>query len=252
MLYYRMNPWSPLLQWRIPPTRWIATVPCLALIVLLASCGDNPGPEPVASSEPAPITEQPSPPRTPAAPRPRIVCIGDSLTAGFGLPSGRAYPALLQKRLDERGYDYEVVNAGVSGDTSAGGLRRIDRALSGDVRVVILELGANDGLRGLSPADLRRNLNAMVRAGKSRGASVLIAGMEAPPNLGEEYRSSFRSAFAEVGREHNVPVIPFFLEGVAGRFEYNQYDGIHPNEVGTNIVMETVWKYLEPLLEPAA
>lgn len=233
-------------------TLWPGSFLGVMLVLFTAACGEHTRPEPPAPGEPAPIAEETATARVPAAPRPRIVCVGDSLTAGFGLSVGRDYPALLQKRLDARGYNYEVVNAGVSGDTSAGGLRRIDRALSGDVRVVILELGANDGLRGLSPADLRRNLNAMVRTAKSRGAKVLIAGMEAPPNLGDEYRLSFRSAFVEVAKENNVPVIPFFLNGVAGRFEYNQYDGIHPNELGTAMVTETVWEYLEPLLEPPA
>jgi acyl-CoA thioesterase-1 len=217
---------------------------------LFAGCSDGAPSGPVASGKPEPPAEATAPqPSPPAEPRPKIVCVGDSLTAGFGLPVGKDYPSLLQERVLERGYNYEVVNAGVSGDTSAGGVRRIDRALQGDVDVVILELGANDGLRGLSPADLRRNLDAMVRTAKARGAKVLIAGMEAPPNLGEEYRSEFRSTFVEVANEHDVPVIPFFLQGVAGRFEYNQYDGIHPNEAGTKLVADTVWKHLEPLLE---
>lgn len=180
---------------------------------------------------------------------PKIVAFGDSLTAGYGLSPAESYPALLQKRLEADGYKYEVVNAGVSGDVSAGGLRRIDWAMEGDVRVVILELGANDILRGQPMAQMKKNLSQIIERAKSRGAQVLLAGMEAPTNSGPEYRREVHEAFTALAREHSVPLIPFFLEGVAGLERFNQPDGIHPNTEGTRIVAGTVYKHLRPILE---
>lgn len=179
---------------------------------------------------------------------PKIVAFGDSLTAGYGLDPSESYPALLQKRLDQMGYKYEVVNAGRPGDTTADGLSRIDWALEGDVRFLILELGANDGLRGLPVAQMRENLDQMIRRAKSRKIKVILAGMEAPPNYGRQYADEFREAFRDLAREHQVKLIPFFLEGVAGYPHLNQPDGIHPNAEGTRLVMENVWRALEPLL----
>jgi len=174
--------------------------------------------------------------------------LGDSLTAGPGLPPGADYPSVLQKKIDEQGYVYEVVNAGVSGDTSAGGLRRVERALAGGAAVVIVELGANDGLRGLSIPEMRKNLEATIREVQSRGAVPILAGMEAPPNFGPDYTASFRSTFGEIARAQKVAFIPFFLDGVAGRPELNLDDGIHPNPDGAKIVAETVWTHLEPII----
>jgi acyl-CoA thioesterase-1 len=176
------------------------------------------------------------------------VALGDSLTAGLGLDRTEAWPALLQARLDHEGYDYEVVNAGVSGDTTAGGRRRLDWALDGDVEVLVLELGANDGLRGVPPSETRANLDAMVTAAKARGITVLLCGMEAPPNFGPEYTREFRAVFADVAQVHDVAFLPFFLEGVAGDPALNQADGIHPNIEGTRRVADHVWRALEPLL----
>lgn len=183
--------------------------------------------------------------------RPRIVILGDSLTAGLGLPSSQAYPALLQQRIDRRGLDYEVVNAGVSGDTTAGGLRRLNWVLSGEVRVLVVALGANDGLRGLPVAEMRRNLSTIVATARNRGVQVLLAGMEAPPNVGPEYTEAFRDVYRDVARSQSVPLIPFLLEGVAGESNLNQRDGIHPNEAGAEHLAETVWQALEPILTPA-
>lgn len=180
--------------------------------------------------------------------RPKIVAFGDSLTAGYGLQLDQAYPAALQRLLDARGYQYEVVNAGVSGETTAGGLRRIDSALEGDVRVVIVALGGNDALRGLPVSELASNLDAIVAHARGKGAKVLVAGMEAPPMMGSEYTSAFRAAYAEVGRKEHVDVIPFMLEGVAGRPELNQNDGLHPNVAGAAIVAQTVFDHLAPML----
>ncbi|MEK6301586.1 MAG: arylesterase [Acidobacteriota bacterium] len=181
---------------------------------------------------------------------PKIVAFGDSLTAGLGLPQSASYPSLLQKKLAADGLEYEVVNAGVSGDTTAGGLRRIDWALEGgDVRIVILELGANDILRGQPIDQMKKNLAATIERAQARGARVLLAGMEAPTSTGSDYRREIHEAFVELAREHQLAMIPFFLEGVAGIDSLNQADGIHPNADGTKIVAETVYRSLRPLLD---
>lgn len=181
--------------------------------------------------------------------RPEVVAFGDSLTAGYGLSPSQSYPALLQKRLDERGYSYHVINAGVSGDTSAGGLRRLEWTLKGDVCILILELGANDALRGQPPAETKKNLAQIIEATGKRKVSVVLAGMEAPPNFGQDYTRQFRGIFPDLAKQYDLPLIAFFLEGVGGISELNQADGIHPNTRGTEIVMENVWRVLEPLLE---
>ena len=192
-----------------------------------------------------------SPPASakPAKSLPKIVAFGDSLTAGMGLPQSASYPALLQKKLDADGFSYEVVNAGVSGDTSAGGVRRIDWALEGDVKIVILELGANDILRGQPVDQMKKNLAAIIERAKARGAGVLLAGMEAPTNSGIEYRKAVHDAYVTLAQEYALPLIPFFLDGVAGMDALNQRDGIHPNEEGTLMVADTVYRSLRPLLE---
>jgi acyl-CoA thioesterase-1 len=203
---------------------------------------------------------QSSPPSQPAAfvsasssARPRIVVLGDSLTAGFGLGREQAFPSLLQERLDREGLRFEVVNAGVSGDTSAGGLRRIDWVLEGEVRVLVLALGGNDGLRGLGVSEMKANLSAIIERARARGIAVLLAGMEAPPNLGAEYTLRFRQAFGELAAEHDVALMPFLLKEVAGVADLNQPDGIHPNPAGARVIAENLWPHLRPLLdaEPA-
>jgi acyl-CoA thioesterase-1 len=217
---------------------------CLLLLVAFSLSGCN-----GAASKPATDSHSPASSSTsPAKSLPKIVAFGDSLTAGYGLSESTSYPALLQKKLAADGFEYEVVNAGVSGDTSAGGLRRIDWALEGDVRIVILELGANDILRGLPIVEMKKNLSEIIARSKSRGARVLLAGMEAPTNSGTDYRREVHDVFADLAREREVPLIPFFLAGVAGTDSLNQEDGIHPNEQGTRIVAETVYRSLRPLL----
>ena len=188
---------------------------------------------------------------TPHKSLPKIVAFGDSLTAGLGLPNeSLSYPSLLQKKLEEDGYRYEVVNAGVSGETTAAGLRRIDWVLGlGDVRVVILELGANDFLRGQPVSEARRNLSQIIERVKARDAQLLLAGMYTTTNAGDKYQREIHEAFQSLAREHNVALIPFFLEGVAGREDLNQPDGVHPNAEGTKVVAETVYKHLRPLLD---
>lgn len=184
--------------------------------------------------------------------RPRIVALGDSLTAGLGLLESQAYPAVLQQRLDAVGYDFEVVNAGVSGDTSAGGVRRLEWALEGNVRILIVALGANDALRGLSIEEMRRNLSEIIERARGRGVAVLLAGMQAPPNYGPDYTVKFRQTYMDLARAHHVTFVPFLLAGVAGETRYNQSDGIHPNQEGARVVADTIWRALEPMVAAAA
>jgi len=189
----------------------------------------------------------------PAAPargqEPVIVALGDSLTAGLGVTAEEAYPALLEARLAREGFHYRVVNAGVSGDTTAGALRRLDWVLRARPVVVVVALGANDGLRGLPVTAMRDNLVAIVTRLRAAGARVLLAGMRLPPNYGADYTREFAEAFAAVARQTSVPLLPFLLDGVAGRAALNQPDGIHPNAAGQRMVAETVWRSLRPMLQ---
>jgi acyl-CoA thioesterase I len=178
-----------------------------------------------------------------------IVALGDSLTAGLGVGADEAYPALLESRLRREGFTYRVVNAGVSGDTSAGGLRRIDWALRLSPAIVIVALGANDGLRGQSPGALRDNLTRIVERARAAGARVLIAGMRVPPNYGDDYTRAFAAVYPAVARATGAPLAPFLLEGVAGDPRLNQPDGIHPTAEGQRRIAERLWPYLKPLLE---
>ncbi|MGZ8255860.1 MAG: arylesterase [Burkholderiaceae bacterium] len=184
--------------------------------------------------------------------RPKVVVLGDSLTAGLGLVETQSFPGLLQQKVDALGFDFEVVNAGVSGDTSAGGLRRLDWALQEDVRVLVVALGANDGLRGLSVGEMKQNLGQIIEKGREKGAVVILAGMEAPPNYGQEYATAFRQAYRDLARQYKVQFIPFLLDKVAGQPALNQADGIHPNAQGAAIVADTVWAVLEPILNQIA
>ena len=217
----------------------------LAASLLLGGC-----------SRPPESTPPPTPARgpQPSASRPKIVVLGDSLTAGLGLVAEtQAYPALLQEKLKAGGYDWEVANAGVSGDTSAAGLQRVDWALDqGNVRILVLELGANDGLRGLPVSEMKKNLAAIIEAGQRAGLQVILAGMEAPPNNGPDYTARFRRVYPELAKAYDIPLIPFLLDGVAGDPALNQADGIHPNPEGARRVADTVWSALEPVLKSAS
>jgi acyl-CoA thioesterase-1 len=177
-----------------------------------------------------------------------IVAFGDSLTAGLGVPPESSYPALLAARLRAEGYPYRVVNAGVSGDTTAGGLRRVDWALRLKPDVVIVELGANDALRGQDLDGVRQNLAAIVERFQSAGARVLVAGMRLPTNYGARYDGEFQALFRQVATRRKAALMPFFLEGVGGDPHLNQPDGIHPTAEGYRIVVERLWPYLRPLL----
>jgi acyl-CoA thioesterase-1 len=177
-----------------------------------------------------------------------VLALGDSLTAGYGLPAQASFPARLEQRLKAAGLEVRVVNAGVSGDTSAGGLARLDWALADRPSVAIVELGANDGLRGLDPGQTARNLDAIVAALQGRGVRVLLAGMLAPPNLGRESGDAFRQAYREVAARRQVPLYPFFLDGVAGDPRLNQKDGLHPTAEGITVIVERIAPWVIPLL----
>ena len=179
---------------------------------------------------------------------PKIVAFGDSLTAGLGVSSEESYPAQLEKHLQERGFHYEVVNAGVSGDTSAGGLRRVEWILKNQPTVVILELGVNDGLRGLPLEQTYANLRSIIDRFKNAGVMVILAGMRIPPNYGEAYTGEFFDMYKRLAKELSLPLIPFLLEGVAAHPGLNQADGVHPTAEGYTIVAQNVFQTLEPLL----
>ncbi len=218
----------------------------IAMPLLVAACGpaDEPRSE-AAFSATARADEQ----QERLAASPRIVFLGDSLTAGLGLPRAQAVPSLIQERLRAEGYAYEVVNAGVSGDTAAGGLSRLEWSLEGDVAILVIELGANDGLRGLPVSQLKRNLSEIIMRAQQRGVTVILTGMEAPPNYGIAYTSEFRQLFRDLADQYEVALVPFFLEGVAGIPSLNNSDGMHPNAAGAQIVAATVWHALERVLE---
>ena len=179
-----------------------------------------------------------------------ILFFGNSLTAGLGLEPEEAFPALIQDRIDSLGLDYEVVNAGLSGETTAGGRNRIDWVLNQDVDVFILELGANDGLRGVPVEESRRNLQAIINTVRQKNpeTEIILAGMQMPPNMGQEYTTNFRNMFPDLAEENDVHLIPFLLEDVGGIPELNQGDGIHPTAEGQKILAENVWDVLGPIL----
>ncbi|HXN06485.1 MAG TPA: arylesterase [Nitrospiria bacterium] len=177
-----------------------------------------------------------------------IVAFGDSLTAGFGVKREESYPALLQQKLSMEGYPYKVINAGISGDTTSGGLSRIGEILKLKPDIVILELGANDGLRGVSLEIIRHNLSEMVARLQKKKIKVLLAGMQIPPNYGEDYAGGFHQIFKDLSRTFSISIIPFFLEGTAGDPALNQGDDIHPTADGYKVVLGNVWPHLLPLL----
>ena len=179
-----------------------------------------------------------------------VVVLGDSLTAGLGVAADEAFPARLQARMRAEGYAYRVTNAGVSGDTTAGGLRRVDWVLRANPEIVIVALGANDGLRGQSPPAIRANLEEIVARLQAAGARVLLVGMRLPPNYGADYTKEFEAIFPAVARRAKVALMPFLLDGVAADPRLNQADGIHPTAAGQQIMADRVWPYLRPLLLP--
>lgn len=179
-----------------------------------------------------------------------ILFFGTSLTAGMGLDPNDAYPAVIQKKLDSLDLPYQVVNAGLSGETTASGINRIDWVLNQEVDIFVLELGANDGLRGIPLDETRKNLQAIIDRVRSKNpeTKIILAGMQIPPNMGQEYTSEFRNIFPEMAKKNNIRLIPFLLEDVAGNPELNQQDGIHPTAKGQKILAENVWEVLEPIV----
>ncbi len=209
-----------------------------------AACGRQPEAPVVISEQQAAAIKGEAPPTV------QIAVLGDSLTAGFGLLQSEAFPALLGEEFATDGYaQVEMVNAGVSGDTTAGGLSRLEWVLEPNVRVLVVALGGNDALRGVPASATRDNLSKIVGTAKSRGVMVLLAGMEAPPNLGEDYRAAFRAVFPQVAAEHDVPLVPFLLEGVAGQPHLNQADGIHPTAEGQRIIASLIYPRLQPIVD---
>ena len=178
-----------------------------------------------------------------------VLALGDSLTAGFGVDTEENFPSRLQVKIDNAGLAYKVVNAGVSGDTTAGGVRRINWLMKHKPQIVILALGANDGLRGLSTNEMRSNLETMIRIAQEHGARVLLAGMKALPNYGEDYILKFESVYPELAKKYDLVYLPFLLEGVAGVREYTRPDGLHPTGSGYKIIADLVWQYPQPMLK---
>ena len=225
------------------------------LSALAMACGGGSAARDTASStKPASPPESPGPAAAsaPAAldDRRTILFLGTSLTAGLGLEPDSAYPQQIQRKIDASRLPYQVVNAGVSGETSAGLLRRLDWVLRRPAEVIVVETGANDGLRGLPVSATRTTIGEILsRIRRERpNAAIVLVQMEAPPNLGQEYTSAFRAMFAELAREHGATLMPFLLAGVAGEPRLNQGDGMHPNNAGERIVTDNVWRALQPLL----
>lgn len=180
-----------------------------------------------------------------------VLFLGDSITAGLGVGEDNAYPAIIRHKVDSLGWNVDVINAGLSGETSAGGLRRIDWLMRRRIDVMILELGANDGLRGIDPKSTKKNLQAIIDKVRSKnpGVKIILAGMQVPPNLGEQYTKEFKDIYPELAKSNDTLLIPFILKGVGGKPLLNQGDGIHPNITGHKIVAENVWEVLKPVLK---
>jgi acyl-CoA thioesterase-1 len=219
-----------------------------AALLLLAACSK---PHAGAEAGAADTTQSAATASDTAHAAPVVLFVGTSLTAGYGLAPEQAYPALIQQKIDSAGLDYRVVNAGVSGETSAGALRRMPWLLKQPFDVFVLETGANDMLRGTELDSTRANIQAIIDQAKAArpDARIVLVGMLAPPNLGPEYTAKFRSLYPELARKNHLVLVPFLLEGVAGVRDLNQPDGIHPNARGEKILAETVWKTLAPVLE---
>lgn len=219
---------------------------CYFLTLLLLGCGEkNTGKDTDETStiEETTVTETKDSNK-------KILFFGDSLTAGYGLEVSQAFPAVIQEKIDSLGLDYTVINAGLSGETTASGKNRLEWVLEDDIDIIIIELGANDGLRGVPLTETESNLQSMVDTVQSKlpDAKIILAGMKIPPNMGPEYTSKFESIFPELATSENIKLIPFLLNNVAGIPELNQGDGIHPTVKGQKLVAENVWKVLKPIL----
>jgi acyl-CoA thioesterase-1 len=220
-------------------------------LALGAACGgakEKPAPAntPAAEVKPPPGLETEPPAR------PKVVALGDSITAGLGVLQNEAYPAQLQQLINADGYEVDVINGGESGDTSATALRRAEGLLDPNVKILIVAVGGNDALRGVSPNATQENVLAIVKKAQGKGIDVLLTGMQAPPNLGEDYASAFRSLFYKIARDTSATFVPFLLEGVAGIPEMNQDDGIHPTAAAHKIIAASIYEKLKPLLDDLA
>jgi acyl-CoA thioesterase-1 len=226
--------------------KWIAAL----ALGLACARGEKVDGDASASGRASASAAQPLPDST-ARRRTTLLFIGTSLTAGLGLEPSEAYPALIQAKADSAGLPLDIVNAGVSGETSAGALRRLDWLMRGPADVVVIETGANDGLRGVDVDSIRANIHAIVAAVRRAKptARILLVQMEAPPNFGPRYTSSFRAMFPALAEENRITLLPFLLDSVAGHPELNQSDGIHPNVAGARIVAERLWRVLLPVLD---
>jgi acyl-CoA thioesterase I len=212
------------------------------LLAAVVSCEQQPKNEP-ATNLPDKSSELPA-----------LLFLGTSLTAGYGIDPAKAYPAVIQQKIDAAGLSYRVINAGVSGETSAGALRRVDWLLQQPVSVLVLETGANDGLRGLPVDSLRSNIDAILRRAHQLqpGAKLVLVGMKIPPNYGRSYSQQFESIYPQLARNHGATLVPFLLEGVGGISALNQADGVHPTAEGQRRMAETMWRVLEPVLKDTA
>jgi acyl-CoA thioesterase-1 len=212
--------------------------------ILISACANN-------AKAPEQIQSNPSESKTIIAKKKTIVFFGNSLTAGYGLTPAEAFPALIQKKLDSLNLPYSVVNAGVSGETTSGGNTRIDWVLKQPMDVFVLELGGNDGLRGIPITETRKNLQSIIDKVKTKKPRVklVLAGMQIPPNMGATYSTAFRNLYQELATVNNLTLIPFLLEGVGGEANLNQADGIHPTAEGHRIVAENIWRPLRPLIQ---
>lgn len=214
-------------------------------LAFVSACGVS-----TAEKQALNANERRQPPAALSSDRPKIIAFGDSLTAGFGLTEKESYPYLLQERLNADGYKYEVVNAGVSGETSLGGLERIDWVLEMEnVEILVLELGANDLLRNIPVKNMKANLDKIIRKAKEKNVRVLLCGMLAPPTAGSDYQRDYTNAFPDLADEHKVEFLPFILENIALKKELNQADGIHPNAQGAKIMTDNVYNVLKPMLK---
>jgi acyl-CoA thioesterase I len=221
-----------------------------ALVVAMAGCGNKEKALPVQTPEQTPVqTTAPPVPEQINDTRPVVAAFGDSLSAGLGLDAGQSYPDDLQRLIDAAGYRYRVVNMGVSGDTTSDGVERLPSVLAAHPAIVILEFGANDGLRGQPVALSQQNLAKMIEALQKNGAQIVLAGMTLPRNYGPEYIHAFEQIFPELAKQYKVVRIPFFLEGVGGVARLTQPDGLHPTAEGAAIVAHTVMQYLQPILK---
>lgn len=229
-------------------SKWAGLAASLMILTAVAACGWFPKSSAVSNvieekkGLPALDTEPPA--------RMKVVVLGDSITAGFGVFQVEAYPALLQGKLDAEGYAWDVVNGGESGDTSATALRRVDWLLEPTARVLIVAVGGNDALRGISPKSMHDNIAGIIDKASAKGVDVLLAGMEAPPNLGQDYATAFRSVFSALQREYpGIKLMPFLLDGVAGEANLNQADGIHPTVAGQQIIANHLYDVLKPMVD---